>query len=184
MKVTLQSDHPVTDTECKAATGATLAEWNQRLAQKPEFAGTRRDALHWIYEENKGHIWWSVTIWVEWEASQGIVQKDGRPEGYNICVTKSVAKPIAEVYERLKSIVGADSQSQLVRDREAKDLRYKWQTDGIATPTDVDIAFSEKNGKTGITLTHNRIQTRDEADGLRSAWGELLTSIKAEMEKS
>ena len=184
MKVTLKSDHPVTDEECQLATGATLSEWFERLSKQPELAGKRRDALHWLYDQNRGHIWWSVTTWVEYETGKGIVQKDGLPEGYNICVTKSIAKPSGDVYRRLKSVLGDDGQAEMVRDREYKDLRYKWKTEGIATSTDVDIAFAEKGGKTGITLTHNRIQTRAEADGLRAAWGELFTELKSDMEKS
>lgn len=183
MKVTLQPDHHVNDSECKAATGSTLTEWFDRLSSQSDLAGRRRDALHWLHAENGGHIWWSVTTWVEYESAKGIVQKDGRPEGYNICVTKTIAKPLSEVYLRLKAELGADAQGDLVRDRENKDLRYKWITEGVTTPTEVDVALAEKGGKTGITLTHNRIQTRDEADGLRLAWGELFSTIKTEMEK-
>ena len=37
-------------------------------------------------------------------------------------------------------------------------------------------------GRTGITLTHNRIQTRAEADGLRAAWGTAFDRLKSVLE--
>lgn len=67
--------------------------------------------------------------------------------------------------------------------RPGKDVRIAWTTAGVATPTQVDAAFADKGkGKTGITLTHNRIQTREEADGLREAWGAAFVRLKAAMD--
>ena len=44
-------------------------------------------------------IWWATTIWVEYERAHKVVnKKDGRAEGYNICSTKTIAAPVADVY--------------------------------------------------------------------------------------
>jgi len=124
-----------------------------------------------------------------------------RPEGYSICVTKSIAAPVEEVFSTFRgsdlSWLGkgtvpveadgfkdaAGNSAVAIRVRPGKDLRYKWQTAGVPDTTDVDIAFVEKAGKTGITLTHNRIQTREESDGLRKAWSEAFTALKTRLER-
>jgi Activator of Hsp90 ATPase homolog 1-like protein. len=42
----------------------------------------------------------------------------------------------------------------------------------------VEIKFQPAPGKTTVMVTHDRLQTREEADGLRAAWGEALERLK------
>lgn len=199
MKIELTPDFPVTEDACHSATGRTISQWIEALEAQGDSLRTRRDAIQWLYAEMKKDPWWSVTVWVEMERRKGIVKKDGKGEGYNICSTKTVNAPLSKVYaafagpgdlawfggkaesdHSLKSSEGHAGQA--IRVRADKDLRYAWQTVGMPDPTEVDVMFAEKGGKTGITLNHNRIPTREEADGLRRAWGEALSRLKTELE--
>ncbi len=92
MIVTLKADFEVNDSACREATGKSLSEWLAALEARGTDGG-RRDCIQWLYNEmGRGKdIWWPTTVWVEYERSQGIVNKtDGLAEGYNICVTKVV----------------------------------------------------------------------------------------------
>lgn len=203
MNVELKPDFELNDEACKAATGKTLTDWLAAIEARPELHNKRRDAITWLYDEmGRGKdTWWSTTAWVEFQARKGVVQKDGRAEGYNICATKTIAAPLSSVYAAFTgadlnrwlgdgAVADADgsvsdsngNKGTATRVRPDKDLRYKWQTAGVDGETEVDVAFAEKNGKTGITLTHNRIQTRAESDGLRRAWGEAFDRLKAMLE--
>lgn len=199
MRVHLISEHEVGDEACVKSTGKPLAYWVEQIASRPELAGSRREAINWLYAEMNKDPWWPTTAWVEYEARHGIVKKDGRPEGYNICVTKTIAAPLARVFpsfdaDRLADWFGPvraegesftdDSGNRLtiVRARDGKDHRWRWQTAGVEAETEVDIHLSEKAGKTGIVLNHNRIPSREEADGLRAAWGEALARLKSLLE--
>jgi uncharacterized protein YndB with AHSA1/START domain len=66
--------------------------------------------------------------------------------------------------------------------RQDKDLRFTWNTKGSTDDAQVDVMFAETAGKTGMTPTHGRIQTRAEADGLRRAWGEAFDRLKKRLE--
>lgn len=44
--------------------------------------------------------------------------------------------------------------------------------------------LQEAGGKCTVMITHDRLQTRAEADGLRAAWGEALGRLKALLEAS
>ncbi len=45
------------------------------------------------------------------------------------------------------------------------------------------VTFADKGkGKTLVTLMHNRIQNRTEADGLRAAWGAAFDKLKQMLE--
>jgi len=200
MKVDLRPDFDVTDASCKECTGKSLKEWSAVLdAASP---ANRREAIQYIYGEiGAKDAWWPTTVWVEHEKHKGVVRKDGRGEGYNICVTKTVAAPVSAVYaaftgDELKNWFGASASfdeqgrvddgdgngGELLRVRKDKDLRFKWNTKGSEDESQVDVMFAEKAGKTGITLNHGRIQSRAEADGLRRAWGEAFDRLKKNLE--
>lgn len=68
-------------------------------------------------------------IYVEHERRHGILQKDGRPEGYNICVTKNVKAPVERV---LAALVASIPPERVTRVREGKDVRATWLTPGTA----------------------------------------------------
>lgn len=207
MKVNYQSDFPVTDAECKAATGKTFAEWGE-VIEKSGFASKRREAIRMIYDstERKSDVWWPTTIWVEYERAKGVVKKDGRAEGYNICATKTIKASVEDIY---KAWIDTDAMKDwycggyegevaegssfkdcdgntgtFTRVRENKDLRMKWNSREGDGETLVDVVFADKGGgKTLVTLTHQRIQDRPEADGLRHAWGEAFDRLKERLEK-
>jgi uncharacterized protein YndB with AHSA1/START domain len=202
MKVELRPDSPLTDDSCKEATGKTLSEWIAAIEARPELKGKRRDTVNeWLYPEMGKSIWWATTTYVEFERRNGIVQKDGKIEGYNICVTKSIVATVPEVFaawtQGTPSWIGdsaslADDKSfedangnkaTALRIRENKDLRYRWQTAGSPDETQVEVTIADKGGgKTLITLMHNRIQTREESDGLRRAWGDAFNALKMQLE--
>lgn len=182
MNVDLSSDFPVTDDACKEATGKTFAEWSEAILGQPEIAEKRREAINWVWDQvgrSPAQAWWGTTIWVEHERRLGRVQKDGRPEGYNICVTKSVKAPIDQV---LQALVDSIPSEHVKRVREGKDVKATWQTDGSLATTEIDATVKDTAGKVAITLMHKRIDTRDEADGLRRAWQARMDEIKRTLE--
>ena len=143
-------------------------------------------------------VWWPTTIWVEYEATRGVVAKDGRPEGYNICCTKSFKVTPSELFphsateaafaawvpgwsgvmEEGAAFRCGDCSGQVGRLRTDKDIRMKWSSPSYA-PTEIEVQFNVMAGKTTVNLYHKRITTRAEADGLRRAWGEALDRLKA-----
>jgi len=203
VKVNLRSDNAVNDEACKAATGKTLSEWVAQV-EAEEAAGGRREVIQRLYDAmGRGKdTWWATTVWVEYERKHGIVnKKDGLGEGYNICSTKTIAASPEVVYQAWTEAgkngwLGCNSASEAgeysddggntgkwVRLRPGKDVRMVWQTAGVGTATNIDAMFADKGGgKTGITINHNRIQTREEADGLRAAWSEAMDRLKAQLE--
>jgi hypothetical protein len=182
MEIELRPDCPITDEACREATGKTFLEWSKELEGKPEFEGKRREAINWLWDQtgrSPSQAWWGTTIYVEHERRLGKVQKDGRPEGYNICVTKSVKASVDKV---LSAIVASIPAERVVRVREGKDLKATWHTAGVGAPTEIEATVKETDGKVAIAVMHKRIDTREEADGLRRAWQVRLDEIKKSLE--
>lgn len=201
MNVDYTADFPVTDETCRAATGRGFADWYSYI-ESAGLADKRRDAIQAIYNETgRGKdVWWPTTIWVEFERARGVVKKDGRPEGYNICCTKSFKQTPEELFPHFATeaafagwvpgwmgelkegaafTCGAASGT-VGRIRPAKDVRMAWQGPGRG-PTEIEIQFNVMGGKTTVNFYHKRIPTRDEADGLRRAWAAALDTLKGKV---
>lgn len=204
MKNSLKSDHPVTNEAAKAATGKTLVQWFAELDKADGLKLGRREINNRL-QGQKIDLWWCSTIAVEFEKHHDVRKKDGLFEGYFVCATKTIAAPPADVYKAwtndadLSKWFGSGTKAEVkdggtfqnkdgdrgtfLRVRENKDLRMTFEGNGLSAPTQVDVQFQDKGkGKTGLLVNHTRIQTREEADGLRAAWGQALEQLKATCE--
>jgi len=200
MQVVNKSDFPLTDAACKQATGKTIVQWFTELDGKDGLELGRRECTQHVYTKCED-LWWATTIAVEYEAHHQLKKKDGLPEGYTICVTKSIKAPVKVAYEtwtdparfaemfgdRGKQAVEVDGrincqagcQGTFTRIRPNKDLRFTWQHTGCSGPMQVDVQFQDNKGKCLMNVMTSRIQSRAEADGLRSAWTAALERLKS-----
>lgn len=205
MQCRIETEHPLTDSACQAATGRTLAEWFSLLDGREALKAGRRATISQLYEDLSRNEWWATTIAVEYERHAGTPKKDGLYEGYGICSTKTIAAPLEKTYSAwidnavLSQWFGAGTKAKVVdggnfsnpdgnagkylRVRDGKDLRFTWEDAAFSSASLVDVAFSDKGGgKAGLIVNHSRIQARAEADGLRAAWGGALSKLKALLE--
>jgi len=200
MKVSNTPDHPVNDDACQSATGKTFAEWFAHLDSIDGLKKGRRESMVTMEQPGKDP-WWPTTIYVAYEEHHGVKKKDGLAEGFTICCTKNIAAPVDKVYRtwtdpgsfaemfgdngrqdaREGGQVACDAgcQGTFSRVRENKDLRFSWEHPGCTAPMTVDVQFQDNKGKCLMNVMTSRIQTRAEADGLRAAWAEALTRLKA-----
>jgi uncharacterized protein YndB with AHSA1/START domain len=200
MKIDYTSDQPVTNGAAAAATGKNLEVWFQEL-DKLGGPSKGRKVLGDYLLKSKVHAWWITTILVEYEKSRGVLEKDGLPKGYNICVTKSVAAPAQRAYDALldmRAWLGAGSACEAkdggkFRDAEGhhgvfkklnagKLIRFTWEGAGHAAGETVEIKLSPSGAKTSVVLTHERLPDRAAADGMRAAWGRVLAGLKERVE--
>ena len=204
MKVTNKPDFEVSDSAVKTATAKTFQEWFTELDGINGLKLGRRESVQHIYAQTKD-IWWSTTIYVEYEKHHGILKKDGLSEGYSICVTKSISAPVEKTYSiwvdgsTFSQMFGDDGKQEVteggkiacnggctgtfLRVRPNKDLRFTWEHPGCTAAMTVDVMFQDNKGKTLMNVMTSRIQTRGESDGLRDAWSEALVRLKAMAEK-
>lgn len=197
----------MSDAVAKAKTGKTLKQWFAVLEEQGGLKAGRRNLVNHLYSELKVDEWWATTLAVEFEKAAGQVEKDGKPKGYSICSTKTIAAPLGEVFaafgdaKALSQWFGPNAKADFkdggsfstgdgdkgtfTRIRPNKDIRIDWQHPKLATGAPVEVMFADKGkGKTGITLNHNRLQTRRDADEARAAWAAAFDALKKFLEKA
>jgi uncharacterized protein YndB with AHSA1/START domain len=204
----IQAETPTfSDAACKAATSRSIDQWFAELDALGGAALGRRELVHRIHTAANKNDWWATTIVVEYEKARGVFEKDGRPKGYSVCSTKTIAAPVERVFAAFgdpadldrwlgegTTIAFADggeltnadgNRATFTRIRANKDLRLDWRSPDLAPGTSVEVLFADKgNGKTGITLNHNRIQDRLDADVLRATWARAFDRLKAVLESA
>lgn len=97
MRVVLQTEEPLSEAE--ARTGKSLEEWFEVLDSRGGTAAGRRAHNDYLFGEVKVPAWWVSTIVNEYEKARGVLEKDGRLKGYNICCTKTIGAPVEAVYD-------------------------------------------------------------------------------------
>ena len=204
MKVERKSDHAVSESSCKSATGKSLAEWFKALDKHGGVALGRRSLSNWLVEESKVKPWWSSTIVNEYEIARGDFAKDGKPKGYSICPTKSIKASASDCYAAFSTAKSLDrwfgpqhdidlrdgghwrnsdgNRATIKKVNPARNIRFVAEDDGLTLPTPVEIKFEGKGDKCTVMVSIERLQTRAEADGYRRAWSEALSRLKTILE--
>ncbi|MGQ0612394.1 MAG: SRPBCC family protein [Planctomycetaceae bacterium] len=205
MKLTTPNTPAATDAAAKEKTGKTMTQWFDELDRAGGVAAGRRELALKVTEATDKDGWWATTIVVEYEKARGAKEKDGRPKGYSICSTKTIAAPLERVFaafgdaKQLDRWLGAKTNVRFAeggtlenadgdratfqRIRANKDLRLAWEHATLAPGTAVEVLFADKGkGKTGITLNHTRIQDRRDADALRAGWAAAFDGLKTMLE--
>jgi uncharacterized protein YndB with AHSA1/START domain len=186
-------------------TGKTLKQWFAMLDGIDGVKQGRRQCVQMLCTEHQLDEWWAVTVAIEYERAKQVLEKDGRPKGYSICSTKTVAAPLERVYQAfgeaqiLSRWLGTKAKADFhdggrfetaegdrgtfTRLRANKDLRIAWEHPELAPGTAVEVLLADKGqGKTGITLNHMRIQDRLAADRVRAAWSAAFDRLKTALE--
>ena len=203
MKVTYKAANEMSPDAVRKSTGKSLQDWFSILDKFGGPAKGRRAIGEFLLRKNGVEAWWVTTLIVEYENARGVVEKDGKPKGYNICVTKAIKAKPSDVFDAFSdagklskwfgpgtkltfseggSFVNSDgNRGQFKKINPGKMIRFTWEGERHAGEV-VEVKLQPSGAKCSVVLTHDRIQGRDSADGLRAAWGEAFERLKSQAE--
>ena len=206
MKVDCQPDQEVSEASARAATGNTLKGWFELLDKQGGLALGRRALGMWMRDEKQVDPWWCTTINHEYEIARGQLEKDGKPKGYMICPTKSIKADAARCFEAFANGAALDqwfgkknqidfreggswtnadgNQVTIKKINPNKMIKLSWEDKALAMPAPVEIKFDAAGGPgtCPVLVSMDRLQSRNEADGYRKAWGVVLDQLKKVIE--
>jgi len=203
MKVVPKSEHAMADADAKAATGKAWKDWYRLLDEAGGPGEGRRAITEHLMKQHGLEAWWAQTIAVEYERAKAVHERDGRPKGYSICVTKTIYTTAERVFDAFGNptvmrawfgdaeidfreggaFTDADgNRGKYTKVARPKTLRFVWQDDDPAAESTVELKLMPNGKKVGLVLNHERIQSRAHADGLRAAWIAAIEKLKQTLE--
>ncbi len=204
MNVTYVAANEMSAEAIRKATGKSWDDWYGLMDKFGGAAKGRKALGEFLLKKHGVDAWWTTTLIVEYEKARKVVEKDGQPKGYNICVTKAIKAKPAQVFDAFSSAaklgkwLGAGTKldfreggsletagghrGSIKKINPGKLIRFTWEGQRHAAGELVEVKLQPSGEKCSVILTHDRIQTRDAADGLRTAWGQALDTLKAQLE--
>ena len=159
------------------ATGKSWAEWLALL----DAAGGREMNHKQLVAHLQAHTdvssWWQQQVTVGYEQSRGLRAKHEMADGYQISRSRTVAAPIAAVYdawadEATRARWLPDAAFTVRKATPPKSLRLTWE-DG----TSVEVALTDKGERTTVTVQHNKLADAAAAERMKGYWAEALTRL-------
>jgi hypothetical protein len=169
----------VSDASVALRTGKTWAEWVRALDAAGAVEWPHREIARHVHDAHDGVSgWWAQTVTVGYERIRGLRDVgQRRGGGYEVSKTKTVPVAVGRLYEAFAVArsrrVWLPHALTIRTSRRARSMRAVWP-DG----TRVSLTFLDKGpAKSAVAVQHGGLATRDDADRLRSFWGERLEAL-------
>jgi hypothetical protein len=140
-----------------AATGRTWAEWFEVLDAAGAGDWKHPQIASWLRDAHDVPPWWCQTVTVGFEQERGMRMPGQRADGtFEVSASRTIPGEPADVLDSVITIVSASLAAQPTsHSREATYPTARWGLDGREML--VARANPSKNGKTSVSLTHQRM---------------------------
>ena len=182
--------HPaMDDASMHQATGKTPDEWFAILDELGAVEHSHQEIARWLFEQY-GHPTaaqgtagltgrWPQQITVRYEQARGLRAPGQRADGtFGARAVRSIHHPPLDAFDAAVDLISQDlGESPAQLNRDATSLRARWQ---LANGEQVGVSVAEPhNGKTPVTLTHEKIPDWHRLADARSALAQVLAKLEA-----
>jgi uncharacterized protein YndB with AHSA1/START domain len=168
----------------KAKTGKTWTEWFAILDAAGATKMDHKQIVALLDEKYQVPGWWDQMVTVAYEQARGLRDKHQKPEGYSVSVGRTMAVPLASLYNAWKNQKTrrrwlAEDSLVIRKATENKSLRMTW-ADGKSS---VDVNFYAKgDSKSQVVVQHHKLPNAQAAARLKTYWGTTLDGLRAMLE--
>lgn len=165
-------------------TGRPLADWFDLLDGWGAASHTHTEIARRLVADHGIGGWWSQTVTVAYERARGRRVLHQTAAGFSVGVTRTVASTAGAVSAAFRdpeqrAAWFLDAPLEVRAGYNGKRGRYDW-TDP-ASKVWVDLA-AKGDGRTTVTVTHERLPDADTAAAMKERWREALDRLKAALE--
>lgn len=176
----------VSDEAMLDRTGRPLSDWFQLLDARDVAALTHTEIARWLGSEHGVDGWWSQTITVAYERARGRRVLHQTAAGFSVGVTRTLAATPEAVTAAFRDPGRRadwfpDAALEVRASYTGKRGRYDW-TDPTSKVW-VDQA-PRPDGRTTVTVTHERLPDADTAAVMKVRWRAALDRLRAVLERS
>jgi uncharacterized protein YndB with AHSA1/START domain len=175
----------MSDAAVAAKTGKNWKEWFALLDKTGARKMTHQEIVKHLNEKHNLGPWWQQMVTVTYEQARGLREKNQRPEGYQISVSRTVNAPLAKLYN---SFANAKTRSSWLTEnglvvRTAttdKSMRVTWND----KKTSLEINFYPKGAdKSQVVVQHSKLPDAKSSARMKNYWGKALDRLRASLEK-
>ena len=171
------------DEAIRERTGRGWEEWFDALDAWGAAERTHRDIARWLAEQLDIHplAWNAQAIAMSYERSRGGRPVGQRSDGFATTVSKTVAVPVARLFDAFADAAERARwlDDDRLRERTARrpsSARYDWGDDGSR----VHVTFAAKGeAKATVSVDHGRLADADAVADARARWRERLARLAA-----
>jgi uncharacterized protein YndB with AHSA1/START domain len=183
-KIIAKKINGIGDEAVQEKTGKSWTEWFAILDSAGAKEMSHKEIAAYLKSEQKCPPWWGQMVTVGYEQERGLRDKHQKPDGYSVSASKTVAVPVATLYEawtdatiRERWLPGAELEIR--KATPAKSLRITW---GDGT-TSVSVLFYAKGAeKSQVAIEHDKLPDQKDVARLKTYWSEALDRLKTAVE--
>jgi len=168
----------ISDDAVQKATGKTWPQWASILDQAGAKKMNHKEIVAVVCDQCGVGPWWQQMVTVGYEQARGLREKHETATGYQVSRSKTFVVPVSAAFKAWKDKRLRDrwlAEPLTIRKATAnKSLRFTW-ADG---KTNVEVNFYPKgDGKTQVTVQHNKLPNGQAAARMKKYWGQALTRL-------
>ena len=160
--------------------GRSHAEWFALLDAWDGTARRHPELARWLRETHAVPGWWAQNITVAYERARGIRRVGQMADGFQVAVTRTVG---ADAERTLAAFVEAAERAAWLPQpmtqrptRAALTARFDWPDPASR----VVVALTRRpDGRTVVSITHEKLPDADAAERYRTAWRHWLDALRA-----
>jgi len=174
----------VSDEAMIRGSGRPLGEWLPLLDAWRASERKHTEIARWLVDEHGVPGWWAQNVTVAYERARGMRALHEDPTGFSISVSKTISATPERVSgaltdASLRSAWLPDAPIRLRRSTEGRSARFDWDEPKSLVGV---MLFAKGEGKTQISLGHEKLPDAAAAERLKAMWREQLTMLKGLLE--
>ena len=171
--------NPISNDRVKQQTGKDWQAWFKVLDDMGAINLSHKEIASWLDNHSDMNGWWAQMVTVGYEQARGLRQKHERPDGFEISVSKTIAVPIAKLFNtwvtdtQRKKWLNEDIILHKITTN--KSIRITW-VDGKKS---VSVNFYQKSAdKTQVTVQHSGLADAAASEHMETFWKEKLIQLQ------
>lgn len=174
----------MTDEAMERGSGKPLAAWLEILDAWGALDRKHPEIARWLVSEHGIPGWWAQSVTVGYEKARGMRAVAPSPGGFSLTVSRTIAAPPTRVTdaftdEPLRQRWLPDAPISVRTARPGRSARFDWSD----PPSRIAFNLAEKgDGRTQISLIHERLPDADAAERMKQLWRTGLSSLKQVLE--
>ncbi len=162
------------------ATGRSWDKWFELLDSAGASEMKHSEIAAWLNENHIESGWWSQSVTVGYERARGMRQRHEKSDGFSVSVSKTIGKPVSELYADwteggrranwLPDVADIDFTTANLN----KNLRARWPNDGSQL---IVYFYDRGDDRCQVVVQCEQLGSGDDVEPRKGFWKDALARL-------